>query len=206
MYLIEQRENYHVHALFPDPVFVKKIDYTDKEFEELKKLPLCNNTKNFKSVNYSVIELPQFKTLKTKIEECVNDFVDFLNYDVKLKITLSWLNVSKKGNSHHLHNHANSVLSGVMYFSDDDDPMPEIVFKKYDGKTVWQFVNNDGWHWGNTSEMQFSPIRGDLILFPSYMFHSVNENPTDKPRYSIAFNTFPCSDFGNVNRLNKVEL
>lgn len=206
MYLYEQREDYCVHAFFPDPVFIKKVEYTDDDFKELKKLSLKESKNNLTSQNNSILELPQFKLLKMKIQESINDFVGFLNYDVQLKITQSWLNVNKKGQRHHEHNHQNSVLSGVLYLSDNDDPLPAISFNKHDNRTTWDFVNNGEWHWGNSKEMWLTPTRKNIIMFPSYLFHSVFENPTKKPRYSISFNTFPCSDFGNNGRLTEVKL
>ena len=48
---------------------------------------------------------------------------------------------------------------------------------------------------------------GDLILFPSWMVHSVDVNDTeDKERISLAFNTFPIGEMGYNNNITHLFL
>ena len=36
---------------------------------------------------------------------------------------------------------------------------------------------------------------GDLLLFPSHLYHSVEESKTDEERYSLAFNVWVKGEF-----------
>ena len=48
---------------------------------------------------------------------------------------------------------------------------------------------------------------GDLILFPSWIPHSVNRNETkNKERISLSFNTFPIGEMGNYDSATHLKL
>jgi ectoine hydroxylase-related dioxygenase (phytanoyl-CoA dioxygenase family) len=48
---------------------------------------------------------------------------------------------------------------------------------------------------------------GDLIIFPSWVPHSVNRNETkNKERISLSFNTFPVGELGDYYRLTRLNL
>ena len=114
---------------------------------------------------------------------------------VSLRITQSWLNKTKPGESHHLHHHGNSYLSGVFYFK--CLPNDGIVFTNrlkgmYDNiefslkkHTVW-----------NATGISHNVTEGDLIIFPSWVPHHVDVNNTDKERISLSYNTFPVGELG----------
>jgi ectoine hydroxylase-related dioxygenase (phytanoyl-CoA dioxygenase family) len=44
-----------------------------------------------------------------------------------------------------------------------------------------------------------------LVLFPSYLTHSVSKNLTDIPRKSLAFNVIPKNGFGKEGNLNELK-
>ena len=104
-----------------------------------------------------------------------------------------WFNVMETGGFQSIHNHANSIVSGVIYLT-DAHPTSRIVFSKGLGGTDYIFNNfnkkaavgpYNGVKW-------FLPqvSAGDLILFPSYLLHEVPENRGPQ-RISIAFNAIP---------------
>jgi ectoine hydroxylase-related dioxygenase (phytanoyl-CoA dioxygenase family) len=68
---------------------------------------------------------------------------------------------------------------------------PKIVDKKKDLKYAWQDFS-----------ITFEP--GLLVLFPSYLHHSVPLNKTDKPRQSLAFNVVPEIGFGDERNLTEL--
>jgi hypothetical protein len=48
---------------------------------------------------------------------------------------------------------------------------------------------------------------GKLVLFPSHLYHSVDEHMIeDHPRYSLSFNTFPSGQIGNFAALAGLNL
>ena len=48
---------------------------------------------------------------------------------------------------------------------------------------------------------------GDLIIFPSWVRHSVSLNETkNRERISLSFNTFPIGEIGNYDNVTHVKL
>ena len=51
------------------------------------------------------------------------------------------------------------------------------------------------------------PVKAlDLILFPSWIEHSVKSNQGNQDRISISFNVFARGIFGDVNKLTELHL
>ena len=55
----------------------------------------------------------------------------------------------------------------------------------------------------NFEWMFFTPVSGQLFLFPSYLPHSVGINQSEITRISLSFNTFYSGDFGSINNLTR---
>jgi uncharacterized protein (TIGR02466 family) len=103
----------------------------------------------------------------------------------------SWANVNRKGSHNVVHNHAQSHWSGVYYvksgeYNEDDIRLAgSLTF--YDPRGSVNMMR----HPGSCSDgiaIKIKPQDGDLIIFPSWLFHSVNPFTSDTLRISIAFN------------------
>ena len=57
-------------------------------------------------------------------------------------------------------------------------------------------------HAWTTFSLEFQP--GLLALFPSYLFHSVPVNESDKVRSSVAFNVVPKNSLGQEENLTEL--
>ena len=137
----------------------------------------------------SFLETQVLKFLK-KIEETHDwEEADWNSFD-------SWININSKGEFNPPHVHPGQSYSGVYYvFTPDDsgmihflDPRNAPVFSCPDpkfkaGKNVYGGPNP-------YDHRVFShlPKGGQIIIFPSWLTHYVDPNPTDKHRVSIAFN------------------
>ena len=53
----------------------------------------------------------------------------------------------------------------------------------------------------NSYTFNLSMNKGDLVLFPSHLQHSVPENIIDEERISLSFNTWAKGSLGNKNGL-----
>ena len=134
----------------------------------------------------SVEELrPLFEYICQMAYKAVAD-LDFIDCDVAL--TEAWLNVNDSRqcmNTEHVHG---DIFSGVFYLQ-----APE-------GSGKLSIVNpgiNRMWKGGDliSQKNQFTgesiriePVEGSIILFPSYLPHSVETNDHDEERISISFN------------------
>lgn len=104
-----------------------------------------------------------------------------------------WVNLLDTGGRQHLHNHANSFASGVVYLT-PTHPEASTVFMKSPGGHDFAFKNE---HAGArpgpySADKWVSPVTepGDLVIFPSYLMHAVPPNPGGR-RITMAFNAIP---------------
>ena len=150
--------------------------------------------------------LNNYKSIKSFIVDEVNKLFYkklHVNTNVAIDITQSWFNYNKKGNTHHIHNHRNSVISGIMYLQGTSGAT---IFKRPNDLGIASLFDFDTTQINefNNNEFYINPEIGKLILFPSMMEHYVAENKNDETRITLSFNTFFKGSFGVEDRLTKV--
>jgi len=125
-----------------------------------------------------------------KIQKNVNKAIIDLGWNNpanEFKITSSWSIINKKGSSNNRHIHSDNYISAAYYVKAPEgcgdinfyDPREAKVIRKprgIDGNSLSADVVN------------IKPKEGILVLFPSYLYHSVEENMSDKERIVISFN------------------
>ena len=122
---------FDVFELFPTVICKKQdaIKFTDEE------LNVIYNTEVFAQELGNGLSFNEFLLEDTKLsrikETCLNYaqeyFTEVMKYNFKLNMANSWLNVTQSGQSHMMHNHTNSLVSGVLYLKCNDSK-PSIVF------------------------------------------------------------------------------
>ena len=179
--------------------FLKKFDW-DKVNRREKSHKDLTQGKSFIPENLSLSKLKELKKIHLWINKCFNEVRKDLLYDdkfiPKLKITQSWLNYSIKGESHHVHYHKLSILSGILYLSEPASTqfffpsiysLPEIISSKSDSQRV--------------VKENFNGSYGDLIIFPSTLKHWVGPNMYEKPRITMSMNTWFYGSIGKASNL-----
>ena len=183
-------------------IFPIKIAIID-DFEcDQKIIDSLNNLKCIPPINHGVSNFSEntyifddsfYDALSEKIISAVNYYSQVLQlrYD-KFQFTQSWVTECVPGLQHRHHSHTNSIISGVYYFDTDESSSP-IVFCD-NAHTSVRF---------NTLALEDEPdlfvvpsIKNRLVLFPSYLEHSVPVTSVGKRR-SLAFNTLPLSKIGS---------
>jgi len=98
-----------------------------------------------------------------------------------------WANANGKYAYNNVHNHPNSLLSGVYYVKVEGDCGDLLFFdpRKQASMTQPEFSERTQI---NSSIQSISPEAGTLIIFPSWLDHSVNQNLSDADRISMSFN------------------
>ena len=178
------------------------IDYIKKT--EYKRFPADNG---YGSTDKFLLDKPALKNLKGLVmkhcEHFIHDVLD-VRKDCKFEMTNSWSTKHIKGDESGAHNHANSMLSGVLYLQTDDDS-GAILFHKDKSNfnlftpTIDVPFNNEKLNVFNTDGWAIKPKNNMLILFPSTLYHSVYPNESDIERYVVAFNLFAFGKFGYDN-------
>jgi hypothetical protein len=105
-----------------------------------------------------------------------------------------WVNLLERGGYQAMHTHANSFISAVVYLT-PTDPSSRTVFMRSPGGREFIFKND---HAGvvtgpYNAERWISPQPepGDMVLFPSYLLHSVPHNEGER-RITLAMNAIPA--------------
>lgn len=120
----------------------------------------------------------------------------------RLETTLTWVNRSESGEWHHLHRHPNSWASGIFYLS-------ESPAKTWLSKRSHWFPEQPVLELRQDEELVIEKVTsepGKLIVFPSWIPHSVTEHFGPEPRYTISFNSFPLGQMGNSVNLTTMNL
>jgi len=140
--------------------------------------------------------------IEKKLEEVKAD-IGFETIE-KLKVSLMWANKSEMFEWHHAHEHPWSIISGIIYI------------QGFAGKTWFSRKSEYGLdfpvplHISNAEEKQniykHEFKERTMVLFPSSLRHSVDENSTSLPRITISFNTFPAGSVGDVEKLAGIYL
>jgi uncharacterized protein (TIGR02466 family) len=106
---------------------------------------------------------------------------------VSLKIESCWAIVNGKLASNSVHNHPNSVLSGVYYLQAPEhsgvisfcDPRPsaQVLVPPITEFSPWTLP-----------KISYKPQVGTMLIFPSWLLHSVEMNLSGELRISLSFN------------------
>ena len=105
----------------------------------------------------------------------------------KIKISNMWAIVNKGGSTNLRHQHGNSTVSGAYYVRAPED-CGEIVFYDPRPAPIYSYPKAISSNLLNAQVNGISPKEGALVLFPSYVDHSVNENKSNEERIVISFN------------------
>ena len=200
-------EKEQVLQFFPTPGLITKYpDTIEEEFEFIQNLE--DGEKGSENGNTQTRDtyLLKHKELSKIIYESLNKFtVGIWKTKQKLIITQSWCNKNLSNTEHPVHHHANSLVSGVFYFK-QDITMPPIQFSRVDRQPLMPKIEENNIF--NSQQIMFPMEDGELIIFPSNVWHAVLPNKSKNPRYSMSFNTF-AKELGwieNLTYLNTNEI
>lgn len=102
--------------------------------------------------------------------------------------TLSaWANVNRKGDFNNMHTHPGATWSGV-YYVDSGESDPDAAGTAIHLSDPCVPRTNVFFPDLTSLDVLFRPVPGLMILFPSYVPHTVPPHRGDRPRISIAFN------------------
>lgn len=123
----------------------------------------------------------------------INNY-NMVNLDQDNLEVWAWANVNEPGAENREHMHSGGFISGVAYFQAEGTGYIEFMPYNYTYKMTHQA-------WPYTGVSYYYPEDGDIILFPSFLLHKIEKNPSDRQRVNMAFNaTIPSSNisvYGN---------
>lgn len=193
--------------LFPTPVskFSLGREFTADENNFLSGITYRKNIGNSASNNTYVLNNELMSELKGFVQLCVDEYFNYVyapKEKVSLRITQSWLNISKDGEYHHKHYHPNSFVSGVLYMKAAKN-LDKIYFWNEQNNTLE--ISTEKFNLYNSKTWWLPVETGDLMIFPSSLTHSV-ATVEGEDRVSLAFNTFPVGYLGQEDTLTALHL
>jgi uncharacterized protein (TIGR02466 family) len=199
-----------VIELFSIPVYKTTIDVSESniEFCATCRQSIRDNTYgNYITTNSFVLNDSIMSDLKSKITSELQYYADNImgvTDDVKLQITQSWFNYNDTDSSHHTHMHDNSIISGVIYFT--ETPSDIVFFRTYPTNTIKLIPNVKKATKFNCDTVKLKISKFDMILFPSSAVHGVDKNISSNTRISLSFNTFYSGILGQVEDMTYLEI
>ena len=190
---------------FSSPIHLVESNLDGTFFEKLKK-DIYSLRKNDVGSNISNnlgwhsasdLFLKKEETFQKACTTCASSVASIMkSYDSKFNPDLfdarfsGWINVNPKGGSNILHSHPNSHWSGVLYIQqptevDGFSGMIEFVNPNQEGRELAKILPKFGFD----NIIRIRPRTGQIVIFPSYVLHSVYPNNSTEDRITIAFNS-----------------
>ena len=172
--------------------FIKDTNFTDPPAPgEL--LTTFYDNKNFLG-NIGATDLLQYIHTQTR------EFFTLLGFNPNSYIEItSWLQYNQPGSDFNRHDHYGAITSGVIYLQAPPD-CGDILFhnpieQRRCTNTFFQRIQHEENSY-NFNHVRFTPVVGSMIMFESWLQHTVKQNKSNKPRISISFNIWADRENG----------
>ncbi len=193
--------NSHIYKFFPQPVFSYEIDdfkninneltkYIYEEFKKDKEGLKRSNVNGWHSKPFKFEKGNAAYKFAMTVEKYIYDV--FKNYGwsykaEKIKITEMWSIINKKNNFNEPHIHPNNFLSSVYYVKAPKN-CGKIIFNNPNAVSRNRFPLDLKKTEFSANIQKIEPKEGTLLLFPSYLWHSVEPNESEEDRVILSFN------------------
>lgn len=192
-----------INSFFPTAVQSSQLDNADalnkeiiQEIHDIRgtvpnSLPEAWSCNLYTTISSGVnlFDRPAFQKLQKHIGAEVQAFASVYGLDIQRhppRITDCWVNVYGQGDAQEAHIHQNSVISGIYYVAAPEG-CGELLFHSPLSDMMLDppkiEVNNV-----NTPVIGYQPSAGEMLLFRSWLRHSVKPTQGKEERISVAFN------------------
>ena len=189
-----------LNLIFPIPVWTSLIsnskELNQKLFKYIKSLQAANPKGKYKS-NIKGWHSEDFDLKNEDVVFFINSISESLNktftdmgWDLeknKVKITSMWSIINKKDASNTRHIHSNNYISAAYYVKASENSGDIIFYDPVDERIIRNPKIKDP-NKLNSNVFSIEPKEGLLVLFPSYLHHSVDMNTINEERIVISFN------------------
>jgi len=187
----------HRDLHFPTPIYIADIKHPTLN-QELERdiMAWANKDKGIRRTNVkgwhsttNMANLPEYRKLVNMLFACQKTIYDQEHYESEPYLGNMWANVNPPGGMNRAHQHPNSLWSGVYYIKAPkncgnlkiDDPRSSAAMcrpRQKEGEKPPRLFR----------EIQYEPIAGRCIMFPSWLMHCVDPNESNDIRISVSFN------------------
>ena len=184
-----------IEKFFPTFIYGKDVQLDNNQLAQ-DIIKWSNNDKGVQKTNYKgwhsttdMGDKPEYQLLVTELMRMQKEIYTNEYLDRYAKLGNMWANINPPDGMNQPHIHPNALFSGVYYVKAPTncgrlklvDPRPGVQLmmparKQGDpGKDLWRDIN-------------IEPIVGRIIMFPAWLWHSVEPNKSNDIRISVSFN------------------
>ena len=184
-----------IEKFFPTHVYGKDVQLDNNKLAQ-DIINWSNQDKGVEKTNYKgwhsttdMGDKPEYQLLVTELLRMQKEIYDNEHIDRYARLGNMWANINPPGGMNMPHLHPNALFSGVYYVKSQPqsgrlkiyDPRPGIQTNMpirkpgNPGKDLWR-------------EAILEPVVGRIIMFPAWLWHSVEENTSNDIRISVSFN------------------
>ena len=206
---------YSIVPLFSSPILTSKIDISAEKFESALKyvegieyiqgFDTDGHRNGFTSINQNLLNEPKMIDIAECVEKALGEYLfDVLKLDnnFSLKHQCSWSVKHEYGDKSHIHNHSNSLFSGVLYLKVPPDSGNYLTF--YNEQTT--FVTStfsfpfSEYNIYNSKHWEFDVEEKTILIFPSHVHHKAPISRSYANRYCISFNYFVSGEMAEYTK------
>ena len=203
MYYIRERPP-RGDNLFPSQVWKHHTDKIDNrkleniilEKEQKDKGVTFTNVGGYHSSAINLEKEKGFKCIYDYINECMEVILFENNYKLNLGILSShgWININRKGDFNREHVHPDCHWSGVYYVKTPANcgelrfHNPIVASSMVKSGHLLNLTSSNIKTSFFLNSIPLDPYEGSILIFPSWLFHSVDPNRSNYDRISISFN------------------
>jgi len=187
----------NLEYIFPTPIWsvdanldLPKVEEFVYNLRERSDGRVISNAGGWQSEDFTEDQLPPelfknfLKFLKGNLRMC---FLEYGSQDIP-ELQNFWFNINKKGDYNKSHAHVGSCFSGCVYIKSDVNA-GGINFER-DSNEDYMIASKFGI---NTSRLaasmwRYNSIPNMMVIFPSWLRHSVEKSSSNDDRISMAFN------------------
>ena len=190
--------------LFPSQVWRHHTDKIDNrkleniilEKEQKDKGVTFSNVGGYHSSAINLEKEKGFKCIYDYINECMEVILFENNYKPNLGILSShgWVNINRKGDFNREHVHPDCHWSGVYYVKTPANcgelrfHNPIVASSMVKSGHLLNLTSSNIKTSFFLNSIPLDPYEGSILIFPSWLFHSVDPNRSNYDRISISFN------------------
>ena len=184
-----------IEKFFPTFIYGKDVQLDNNKLAQ-DIVNWSNQDSGVKKTNYkgwhSTTDMhtkPEYQQLITELMRMQKEIYDNEHLDRYAKLGNMWANINPPGSMNRPHVHPNALFSGVYYVKAQPnsgclkifDPRPGVQLQMpirksgNPGKDLWR-------------DASIEPKIGRIIMFPAWLWHSVEENISNDIRISVSFN------------------
>ena len=190
---------YNQELMYATPLWCSDLDHLNNEDIISYTHGLMKTTKTVIKSNRGGWHSPNFDLVNPGPPiNFINSFKDFLKHIIedefgweyvlnKQRVVAMWAIINKKNSYNVKHNHQNCYLSSAYYIKKPENS-GDITFHDPKEAKTYRFPEVEKHTSYSAESITIKPKEGDLLIFPSYLYHNVGINLSDEERVVVSFN------------------